>query len=96
MGTRLKVNTEALRKAADGLDLAKTELGEAKVQAGKAAEAVGDEKLAEAIRDFASTWETRRGQIVKAVDGLANSLRGVADNFEMTDNELSKALGKTS
>ncbi len=66
----------------------------AKVQASKAADAAGDEDLAGAIRDFASTWETRRGQILTAVEGLAASLRGVAENFETTDGELANALGE--
>ena len=94
MGTRLKVDTDLLSSTADGLDVAKSELSAAKVQASKAADAAGDEDLAGAIRDFASSWETRRGQILTAVEGLAASLRGVAENFETTDGELANALGE--
>lgn len=90
---RLKVDTDALQGAADDLDLVRKELAGSEVKARALADAVGNADLADAVGDFSSTWETRRGKIVESLEGLVGSLRIAGDNFEQADEDLAKGLG---
>ena len=90
---RVKVDTEALQGAADDLDLVKKELAGSEVKVRALADAVGNDVLADAVRDFSSTWETRRGKLVESLGGLIGSMRSTAGSFEQADAKLAAALG---
>ena len=56
------------------------------------ATAVGDERLADKIRDFGHDWSVHRADIRENVDWLNDKVRQIAEELEKIDTDLAKGL----
>jgi len=88
----LNIDTAVLREAGAQLRIVATEFVHANVRSDDVAEAVGHDRLAERIRDFAHNWDDKREQMVEGVGQLAEIASGVGEVFEQVETEFVKAL----
>ncbi|WP_062130768.1 hypothetical protein [Demequina aestuarii] len=55
---------------------------------GGIASVVGEPALESRVRDFYSGWDSRRTELIDALDALAQSVVTVAESFEQVDADL--------
>lgn len=92
MAEVLKVDTESVRSVSTNLTRITTELTDAQAHSDDAADAVGHNGLAGALRNFASSWDDRRLKLINQIAQLRDSATAVADTFDETDSALAHAL----
>jgi len=92
MGDRLTVDTARLRDAGAALRDVASEFDGANAHSDTAADAVGHDELASAVRDFAHGWDDRRAEVVQDVASLAQSCEGIGAGFEDLDTQFAAAL----
>ncbi len=92
MSGLLKLDTVALREAGSGLRLVAQEFEGANAATTDLGPALGHERLAAKVRDFAHGWDDRRAEMVGAIAGLAEACTGVGEGFEGLDAEFAGAL----
>ncbi|ANC31236.1 hypothetical protein [Isoptericola dokdonensis] len=90
--TDLRLDTALLVDTGTGLDLVAAEFDAADTYAGRVADAVGDDELAEAIRSFAGDWKERRAKMRDSVANVAELVGAVGEQFEGVDSDLAKSL----
>ena len=56
------------------------------------ADLVGHEELAQTVRDFATQWNLRRGELLEELDYIAEATRSIHDTMVELDQELSTVL----
>lgn len=56
------------------------------------ATAVGDERLADKLRDFGHDWSVHRANIRENIDWLNDKVRQIAEELEKIDGDLAKGL----
>jgi uncharacterized protein YukE len=92
MGDRLTIDTAVLREAGASLRLVAAEFDDADAHSDAAAEVVGHQELASAVRDFAHGWDDRRAELVQDIASLAQACEGIGDGFEDLDRQFAAAL----
>ncbi|WP_402462011.1 hypothetical protein [Isoptericola aurantiacus] len=90
--TDLRLDTALLVDTGDQLDLVAAEFDAADTYAGRVADAVGDDELAEAIRSFAGDWKERRATMRDSVANVAELVGAVGEQFEGVDSDLATSL----
>lgn len=88
----LTINTDVLNSAATNLRKVAREFNAADSRANRIADAVGDDALASAVRDFASSWDDRREKMYEAIGELAEASGAIGENFEEIDYEFGAVL----
>ena len=96
MGDRLVVNVTLLTDTGDQLTSIVNEFEGADAYAESVADAVGDDKLAGAVRDFSSKWKGRREKMRESIANLAELTTAVGDQFKDADTTLGKSLEEGS
>lgn len=92
MGERLRVDTALLREAGSALRVVATEFEHANDRSDDAADAVGDPRLAGAVRSFAHNWDDRRAKMTERIAKLADQATATGEAFEEIDREFAAAL----
>lgn len=92
MADQLSLNTEELQTAGSNLRVVAQEFDSANANSDAAAEAVGHDGLADAIRDFAHGWDDRRAKMVDGIASLADACTGIGDGFEDLDKQFAAVL----
>jgi len=92
MSGQLKLDTAALREAGSGLRLVAQEFDSANAATDDLGPALGHERLAGRVRDFAHGWDDRRAEMIGAIASLAEACTGVGEGFEDLDAEFAGAL----
>jgi ABC-type transporter Mla subunit MlaD len=92
VGERLVVDVDLLESTAERLTSIVTAFEDADSHAGRVADAVGDDKLADAVRDFADKWRGRRGKMKDAIANLAELTTAAGSQFREVDTELADSL----
>lgn len=88
----LEIDTGLLNDAATDLRLVAKEFGAAKTNAERAANAVGHDGLASAIREFESNWDDRREKMFEGIGDLAEASAAIGGAFEDVDREFGAVL----
>ena len=96
MSYDIQLDMEKLRALASDLALVLEEFDNANGHADAAAEATGHDKLAGKVRDFAGSWNIRRGKMIEDITNLQSVIQMVAENFEEADAELARALDEAA
>lgn len=89
---RIRLDVARLHRAGDALNTVKSEFTSATGNANVLAEAVGDDALAQALVEFADTWDDRRADMVANLEVLAQTASGIAQAFGDLDREYAAAL----
>lgn len=88
----LKISTVILEAVGSDLDLIKTEFEGADEMSDTVGDATGDNDLAQAVRDFAHSWNDKRAAMLESVTALHSSITTISEAFTDTDNQLTQAL----
>lgn len=86
------MDTEVLIGAGHALRTVASELEHATSNSERAADAVGDRLLAERVREFADSWQIRRGEMLESIAALAEAATVTGETFAELDTELAAAL----
>ncbi|GAA1476790.1 hypothetical protein GCM10009623_12360 [Nocardioides aestuarii] len=92
MGDRLSVDTEVLQEAGESLRLVATEFEHADDNSDRASEAVGNDDLADRVRDFAHNWNDRRGEMLGNIAALATAASESGRAFAELDRDLARLI----
>ncbi|GAA4720536.1 hypothetical protein APR04_001666 [Promicromonospora umidemergens] len=92
MGDRLLVDLNLLTETGSQLTSIVNEFEGADAYAESVADAVGDDGLANAVRDFSTKWKNRREDMREAIENLAELTSAVGEQFRDLDTELGKNL----
>lgn len=92
MGSTLRLDAALLEETGSSLERIAAEFDDADRRAAQVAEGVGDDELANAVRDFAVTWTGRREKLRGSVENLAELTSAVATQFDGLDKDLSSSL----
>jgi|GEM_PF-1239673 len=87
---RLVVDTTVLRRIANDITLISVELTDATFTTSEVAGAVGDSQLAHRLETFMSTWSVARARLLRALEGLDDAARSIAQKFEDADADLAR------
>jgi len=88
----LQLDLAAVRELGTNLSKVADEFENANANSDRVAGAVGHDRLAEVVRDFAHKWDDTRAKMTENLRMLAESSTQVADAFTDTDRELAKVL----
>ena len=92
MSGQLKLDTAALRDAGSGLRMVAQEFDGANAATTDLGPALGHERLAAKVRDFAYSWDDKREKMVGSIASLAEACTGVGEGFEGLDADFAGAL----
>lgn len=92
----LEIDTDVLVEAGRSLRVVATEFEHANANSDRAAEAVGDDRLADRVRDFAHNWDDKRGKILKNIGTLAEAATGVGEAFEQLETDFVAATPQST
>jgi L-lactate utilization protein LutB len=92
MTDQLVVDVDLLLDTGDDLTAIVNEFDGADSYADRVAAAVGDDTLAEAIRDFSSEWKNRREKMKESIANLAELTTAVGTQFQDVDKQLATSL----
>jgi hypothetical protein len=92
MTERLVVNTHTLRDLSTDLATVHSTLEAADADSRDLAGMIPHERLAGEVRDFATQWDRRRGELSGQIKALQERAGAVADTFEQADLELATAV----
>lgn len=95
MSADLLLSTAILQLIEDDLNLIRSEFDGADDFASDVAEATGDDELEDKVRDFATSWNDKRSDMVEQVDNLVAQVGAISQAFMETDSELARALEET-
>lgn len=96
MSGQLIVKGDLLKQTQTNLQSILTEFEGAEEFSGTVAELTGHDRLEGRVRDFASSWNNKRADVIESVKALAESVGGIADTFATLDADLAKALTDTA
>ncbi|TFC43420.1 hypothetical protein E3T37_04290 [Cryobacterium sp. TMT2-10] len=89
MSDGVHLDLSLISAAASNATGVKTSFAESADSSGRAADACGHVGLAEAVQDFADTWDDRRAGYVENLGRLAKSLTDIHTSFRELDQKLS-------
>lgn len=92
MGDQLVVDIDLLLDTGDQLTSIVNEFEGADAYAANVADAVGDDTLAGAIRDFSTKWKNRREEMRESIANLAELTKATGEQFRDVDNQLGSSL----
>jgi conjugal transfer/entry exclusion protein len=92
MTDQLVVDVDLLLDTGDDLTAIVNEFDGADSYADRVADAVGDDTLADAIRDFSSEWKNRREKMKESIANLAELTTAVGTQFQDVDKQLATSL----
>ncbi|GEN80486.1 Rossmann-fold NAD(P)-binding domain-containing protein [Actinotalea fermentans] len=92
MGSRLEVDTHALRRTARDLAVVRAELTGATAYVGAIADDVGHPGLAGRLERFTESWRVHRERLVDAMEGLDQVALKTAETFEQADREIAASI----
>lgn len=92
MGSRLEVDTHALRRTARDLAVVRAELTGATAYVGAIADDVGHPGLARRLEQFTNSWRVHRERLVDAMEGLDQVALNAAKTYEEADRELAGSV----
>ncbi|WP_159791776.1 hypothetical protein [Puerhibacterium puerhi] len=92
MGDRFEVDTTALIEGGSSLRVVAAEFADAGARSTRAADAVGHDDLADAIREFERGWDGRRQQMLEHIAALAEQCQGAGEEIEQLDRDFAAAL----
>ncbi|MET0843377.1 MAG: hypothetical protein ABWY23_05980 [Mycetocola sp.] len=96
MGDQLIVKGELLKQTQTNLQSILTEFEGAEKFSETVAELTGHNRLEGRVKDFASSWNIKREEVIESVKALKDSVGGIADTFDSLDADLAKALADTA
>ena len=88
----VRIDLARLAAAGSTLTVVKSEFEDAKNTSRGLAHAVGSDRLADALVDFADKWDDRRADMVENIGSLAEAATAIADAFGQLDTEYAAAL----
>ncbi len=88
----VRIDLARLAAAGSTLTVVKSEFEDAKNTSRGLAQAVGSDRLADALVDFADKWDDRRADMVENIGALAEAATAIADAFGQLDTEYAAAL----
>jgi len=92
MGETFRVDTKALIEGGAMLRIVAAEFADAGARSTRAAEAVGHDDLADAIREFEKGWDGRRQQMLEHIGSLAEQCTNSGEGIEQLDKDFAAAL----
>jgi hypothetical protein len=92
MGYDLQVPGDLLEDTGARLGRIASELEHAEDNADACADAVGDHRLADAVRDFGGNWDAARGDILSAIGKLDEIAKACAQTFDKIERHFVRAL----
>lgn len=92
MSGDLLLSTAVLQLIVDDLNVIRSEFDGADDFASDVAEATGDDQLEDEVRNFATSWNDKRSDMVDQVDNLIGQVSAIGEAFMETDSELARAL----
>lgn len=96
MGEKLVIESELLTQTQTNLQSILTEFEGAEKFSEHVASLTGHSRLQEEVREFASSWNIKRAEVVKSVTALKESIGAINDAFNNLDADLAKALADTA
>jgi hypothetical protein len=91
-GGQLKVDYEQLAALHRRLDTASDNMRDDSDTMSALASAVGEERLAERIREFGKDWSVHRADIRENIDWLRDKVERISDELEKIDGDLARGL----
>lgn len=88
----LRVDTEVLQEAGHALRVVASEFEHADDNSKDAAAVVGDRELADRVRDFADSWDHRRGEMLENIAALATAASETGRAFAELDTDLAAVI----
>jgi hypothetical protein len=93
MADRLKVDMDQLERIRLKLSQVTNLLSGDDTFSADAANFVGNEHLAQRVRDFGTSWDDRRVKLVQRLDRIEDAVGKIGSSFTNVDTELKNALG---
>lgn len=91
MATEFKVD-HSIHGLARDLKAISDEFGDAEDFSDDLAEAVGNDGLADEVRDFATKWNKKRTEMKNNVDFVHALIKALGDGTDQIDSDLQKAI----
>jgi hypothetical protein len=88
----LTMDLDAVRTLGDSLSVVAGEFEDAGARSDRIADAVGHDRLAGVVRDFASSWDDTRAKMTTNLRLLADSATQVAQAFTDVDADLAAGI----
>ena len=92
---KIQVDTQLLRDSGHALSTIESEFTNANQHSDVLAEAVGDDQLADRVRNFTKNWDQHRKELVEQIGSLKKIILDGADNLESADSQLADKLTAT-
>lgn len=92
MTDQLEIDVDLLLETGTDLTRIVDEFDGADSYADRVAEAVGDDTLADAVRDFSREWKNRRAKMKDSIANLAELTTAVGEQFRDVDTKLATSL----
>jgi hypothetical protein len=96
MSDRLVIEGELLTQTQTHLQSILTEFEGAEKFSEHVASLTGHPRLEKEVREFASSWNIKRAEVIKSVTALKESIGAISDAFTNLDADLAKALADTA
>jgi predicted nucleic acid-binding Zn-ribbon protein len=94
--SQLKVDYDQLSTLHQRLQTASDNMRDDSHTMQELASAVGDERLADKIRDFGQDWSVHRADIRENIGWLNDKVKQIADELEKIDGDLAAGLTNSS
>lgn len=92
----LSMNLSALETLSTRLTSVSNDLSSSEAFSRTVAGLVGDDRLAQVVRDFAEKWNIRREHLITEIEGTAAAATAIHDTFEELDKKLASSAGTFS
>lgn len=92
MTDQLVVDVDLLLETGNDLTAIVNEFDGADSYANRVADDVGDDTLADAVRDFSNEWKGRREKMKESIANLAELTTAVGTQFQDVDKQLATSL----
>ena len=89
----LRIDVDGLTELANQLSVIRTQLDGAEKFSSSVAGLVGDDRLAQVVRDFAEKWNLSRGFFIDDLAQLGAAAEAIRDTFVELDTKMSSGLG---
>lgn len=88
----LRIDTDRMRSVGSDLGRIAGEFESANANTADLADAIGHDRLAEAVGSFARSWDDTREAMTGGIKGLGEASTTIADAFTQVDSDLARAL----
>ena len=88
----LQIDLDGLTELAAQLSVIRTQLDGAEKFSGTVASLVGDDRLADVVREFAEKWNLRRGFFIDDLAQIGAAAEAIRDTFVELDSQLGAGL----